>query len=73
MAVPSAGPEMLLFTVTWMVSPQLASIKGLGLSHKLLSWLDRRITYPWVLAIDQKHVFLVSIWTYSPPSYCEIV
>lgn len=46
MAVPSAGPEMLLLTVTEIVSPQLASIKGSTLRCKLSNLLDNGMLTP---------------------------
>ena len=46
MAVPSAGPEMLLFTVTEIVSPQFASIKGSTLRCKLSNLLDNGMLTP---------------------------
>ena len=73
MAVPSAGSLMALFTVTWMVSPQLASIKGYRSIVKWLSSSKQRKAYPWVLAVDQEHILLISIRTYSPPGYRELI
>ena len=73
MAVPSAGAVMALFTVTWIVSPQLAWIKGYNPIVRWLGSSKRRKAYPWVLAVDQEHVLLISIRAYSPPGYRELI